>query len=468
MRVSLFCISVGVLSACATRQPPPQAPPAPVTEAEEIQMGREADRYLAATRRFYDDSAWGRYVQQVGERLAAKCERPSLPWTFRVMDDPSVNAFALPGGFVYVTRGMLAYLNSEAQLAAVLGHEIGHVAARHVVSRSTRVELTRMGLVVTTAGGAEAPVQGSPQRLEALLVAHSREAEHKADALGLHYMSDAGYDPTAMPAVLRAIERAVGRGTPPAWLAAHPNWEHRFENLAQERSKLNNPGTLLEYDAYLAHIHGLTFGPDRRNGYFQGTRFVVPARGYQITFPDGWTLASDGSAVRGRSPAQDAVVEVTHTDQPTADSAASFFFAKFASLREPLTRTQVNGFAVVSAVFSWLRQERLRGVVNFVESRGRVYRVMAYTSSDRWSVNQWGLERVLRSFEPIPEPDILAAQPLRVTTFALDRSTSLAALVKTRPAAAEPADLALMNQVPADSTLPAGQRVKWVVRAPQN
>ena len=276
MRVSVFCISVGVLSACATRQPPPQAPPAPVTEAEEIQMGREADRYLAATRRFYDDSAWGRYVQQVGERLAAKCERPSLPWTFRVMDDPSVNAFALPGGFVYVTRGMLAYLNSEAQLAAVLGHEIGHVAARHVVSRSTRVEMTRMGLVVTTAGGAEAPVQGSPHRLQALLVAHSREAEHKADALGLHYMSDAGYDPTAMPAVLRAIERAVGRGTPPAWLAAHPNWEHRFENLAQERSNLNNPGTLLEYDAYLAHVDGLTFGPDRRNGYFKGTRFCRP------------------------------------------------------------------------------------------------------------------------------------------------------------------------------------------------
>ena len=106
--------------------------------------------------------------------------------------------------------------------------------------------------------------------------------------------------------------------------------------------------------------------------------------------------------------------------------------------------------------------------MNFVENRGKVYRLMAYTSSDRWSVNQWGLERVLRSFEPIPDAEILAAQPLRVKTFALDRSASLAALVKARPAAAEPADLALMNQVPADSTLRAGQRVKWVVRTPQN
>jgi predicted Zn-dependent protease len=105
-------------------------------------MGRDVDHSLFAAHRFYSDSVLGRYVQEFGVRLAATSGRPGLPWTFRILDDPGVNAFAFPGGVVYVTRGMLAYLNSEAQLAGVLGHEIGHVAAGHAVDRSTRLGIT--------------------------------------------------------------------------------------------------------------------------------------------------------------------------------------------------------------------------------------------------------------------------------------------------------------------------------------
>ena len=188
-------------------------------------MGREVDRALSAAHRFYGDSLLERYVHQVGLRLVAKCERPGLPWTFRVLDEPSLNAFAFTGGFIYVTRGMLAYLNSEAQLAAVLGHEIGHVTAGHAIDRSTRLGITSAGLVVGTAGGALAPTYGSMDRLQELLLARSRHAEQEADTLGLRYMSDAGYDPMEMLAVLHTVENAVGG---PAWLASHPNPEHRI------------------------------------------------------------------------------------------------------------------------------------------------------------------------------------------------------------------------------------------------
>lgn len=470
MRLSIFCLSLGVLSAagaCATKPPTRNSPPAPLSEAEEIDLGRDADRYLAAMHRFYEDSAWGLYVQQVGMRLAAKCERPGLPWTFRVMDDPTVNAFALPGGFVYVTRGMLVYLNSEAQLAAVIGHEIGHVAARHVVSRNTRVEMTSMGLVVASSAGSVTPVYGSVERLQAVLLAHSREAEQKADALGLHYLSDAGYDPAEMPGVLHAIERAVGHGSSPApaWIATHPSWERRFENLAVEQSNLTNPGALVEHERYLRHLDGLTFGPDRRGGYVKGSRFVRPSRGYQITFPTGWTVSSAGSAVRGRSPAQDAVIEVTESVEPTADSAANVFFAKVARLRDSRTRSQVNGLTVVSGGFSWLPQEKLRGSASFIENGGRVYRVMGYTGSREWTANQASVEAALRTFEPVPDSVMRQVQPLRVATFSLARPASISALVTARPTSVQPADLALMNQVPSDSLLPPGRRVKWVVGA---
>jgi predicted Zn-dependent protease len=308
-------------------------------------------------------------------------------------------------------------------------------------------------------------VNGSVERLQAVLLAHSREAEQKADALGLHYLSDAGYDPAEMPGVLHAIERAVGQGASPTWIATHPSWERRFENLAVEQSNLTNPGALVEHEKYLRHLDGLTFGPDRRGGYVKGTRFVMPSRGYQITFPSGWTLSSDGAAVRGRSPAQDAVIEVTQAVEPTADSAANVFFATLARLRDSRTRSRVNGLTVVSGGFTWLPQEKLRGSASFIETGGRVYRAMGYTGNREWPANQAGVEATLRTVEPVPDSVMRQVRPLRVATFSLARPASISALVTARPTSVQPADLALMNQVPSDSLLPAGRRVKWVVGA---
>src|SRR6185312_12567020 len=112
-----------------------------VSEDQEIAMGRQADSAVITSIGLYPDAVWQRYIQQFGARIAATSERPNLPWTFRVVDDPAINAFALPGGFVYVTRGILPYFNSEAQLAGVVGHEIGHVTARHTAAEMSKQQL---------------------------------------------------------------------------------------------------------------------------------------------------------------------------------------------------------------------------------------------------------------------------------------------------------------------------------------
>ena len=119
-----------------------------IGEAQEIQMGREADQEISASLGLYADEAAQRYVSALGQELAAKSERPDLPWSFKVVDDPIVNAFALPGGFIYVTRGIMAHLSSEAELVAVLGHEIGHVTGRHSVERLSKAQLANVGLGV--------------------------------------------------------------------------------------------------------------------------------------------------------------------------------------------------------------------------------------------------------------------------------------------------------------------------------
>src|SRR3989454_1121446 len=173
-----------------------------------------------------------RWIQQFGARLAASSERPNLPWTFHVVDDPVVNAFALPGGYIYVTRGILAHLNSEAELGGVVGHEIGHVTARHSVSQLSKQQLAQLGLAV---GSIASPEFGryaglAGQALGVLFLKYSRDNESQADDLGLRYMRRANYDPREMPPVFEMLTRvshAHGGGRGPEWLAPHPNPENR-------------------------------------------------------------------------------------------------------------------------------------------------------------------------------------------------------------------------------------------------
>src|SRR5712691_5138809 len=161
-----------------------------ISESQEIAMGREYDQEVAASIGLYPDSALQRWIQQFGARLAATSERPNLPWTFHVVDDPVVNAFALPGGYIYVTHGILAHLNSEAELAGVVGHEIGHVTARHSVSQMSKQQLAQLGLVLGTV--IEPKLQryagAASQSLGLLFLKFSRDNESQADQLGFRYM----------------------------------------------------------------------------------------------------------------------------------------------------------------------------------------------------------------------------------------------------------------------------------------
>src|SRR5512143_4192186 len=179
------------------------------SEAQEIQMGRDADQQVAASLGLYPDPALQAYVQQLGAALAAKTERPGLPWTFRVVDDAAVNAFALPGGFIYVTRGLLGYVGSEAQLASVIGHEIGHVTARHSVTQLSRQELAGFGLGIASAVSPTIARYGglAGAGLGILFLSYSRADEQQADELGLRYMVRDNFAPSEMPKVFTMLER---------------------------------------------------------------------------------------------------------------------------------------------------------------------------------------------------------------------------------------------------------------------
>jgi predicted Zn-dependent protease len=219
---------VFTMSACATNPATGKRQLALIGEEQEIQMGREAAASVAQTIGLVDDKALQAYVAQIGQRAAEASERPNLPWEFHVVDDPTPNAFALPGGFIYITRGMLGLMTSEAELAGVLGHEIGHVTGRHSVNQLSKAQLAQLGMGL---GSIFVPEMRPYQSLvgaglELMFLKYSRDHEREADELGFEYMRKRGYDVGEFDDVFAALgrigEQEGSGGALPSWLLTHP------------------------------------------------------------------------------------------------------------------------------------------------------------------------------------------------------------------------------------------------------
>lgn len=445
-----------------------------VSESQETAMGRDYDKEVVASIGLYPDTALQHWIQQFGARLAATSERPDLPWTFRVVDDPVVNAFALPGGFIYVTRGILAHLNSEAELAAVVGHEIGHVTARHSVSQLSKQQLAQIGLAVGTIASPEFERYAglASAGLGVLFLKYSRDAESQADHLGLRYLRRGNYDPREMPHVfdlLTRVSQAQGAGRVPEWLATHPNPENRRERIDQEIAALpqNFSGTAVNRDAYLQRLDGLVFGSNPREGYFKGSLFLHPELRFRISFPDGWTTSNGKEAVGALSPAKDALVELSIAKASSADAAVRAFVSQRGFTSGYPTRTSLGGLPAVGAAFAAATDNAtFRGTVLCVEYGNAVYRLVGYATEARWPAYQATAERALQSFQPLTDPAVLNVQPQRVQLVRIDRPTTIAELARQRPSPLPAATLALVNQVDPDTPLEAGRLVKWVRGAP--
>ncbi|HEV8510831.1 MAG TPA: M48 family metalloprotease [Gemmatimonadales bacterium] len=473
IRRAMFLLVAGLaISGCAVNPATGNNQLMLVSEAQEIQMGQQADVAVVASIGLYPDAVWQSYIQQFGARIAATSERPNLPWTFRVVDDPAVNAFALPGGFVYVTRGLLAHLTSEAELASVVGHEIGHVTARHTAAEMSKQQLIGLGLAAGSMASSQvAKYAGAAnQALGILYLKFSRDDESQADQLGLRYMRRADFDPRQMPEVFRMLERlsaAQGGGRLPTWLETHPSPANRVAAINGQIAALPQDfsGTSVNRDAYERRLDGLIFGLNPRQGYFTGNEFFHPDLRFRIAFPDGWTTHNGAQAVVAVSPAKDAVIELAQASEPSADAAARAFLAQQGVTSGASARMSLSGgLPAVSAPFAAATDNgTLRGTVLFVEYGGAVYGIVGYAPEARWASYQSMAERAEQSFQRLTDPAALNVQPQRMDIVTLVRATTIAQLVRERSSPAAAATLALINQVELDTPFAAGRLVKWVV-----
>lgn len=447
-----------------------------VSESQEIQMGQEASKEVAQSIGLYNDSRVQDYVAQLGKRMAAASERPNLPWEFHVVDDASVNAFALPGGFIYVTRGLMTSINDEAELATVIGHEIGHVTNRHSVQQISKAQLAQLGLGIGSILSSDIARFGqlASAGLSILFLKYSRDAENQADQAGFRYALHQNYDVREMTRVFQTLDRisqTSGGGKLPEWLATHPNPGNRIKHIEQmlDTVKLDPTKVQTNREQYLQRIRGMTFGDDPRQGYFEGSRFYHPQMRFQLTFPEGWKTQNTPQAVVALSPNQDAIVQLGLAGNASPSQAVRQFLSQQGVQGGQASTSSINGYPAATSQFqAQTQQGTIQGLVSFISYGGTTFGIMGYTEAGKLGSYENEFERSIRSFSELRDQSKLNVQPARLELVKLSREMTLEQFNSQYPSSISLEQLAIINEVEnSSSVLPAGRVVKRVGGGPQ-
>ncbi|MEZ4413052.1 MAG: M48 family metalloprotease [Gemmatimonadales bacterium] len=444
-----------------------------VSESQEVAMGMEAAQQVAVQMGPYEDPVWQPYVSKLGLQLAASSERPQLPWKFTVVDDPQVNAFALPGGFIYITRGILANMNSEAELAGVLGHEIGHVTARHSATQMSRAQLAQLGL------GLGAVLRPELQQymgvagagLQLLFLKYTRDDESQADMLGFRYSLRSGYDPHAMLdlfTMLEGVESASGQERLPAWAVTHPYPENRLAQTQRmlDSAKVSSTGLIWNRETYVRQLDGMVYGADPRQGYFDGQAFYHPELKLQLLFPAGWRTNNGFSAVTGLAEQQDGLLQLELGSTDAIATQLQAFLAQPGVTPGSTSSASINGLPAVSAPFSATLEDGspVRGRIAILSYGGRSYRLMGIAKEAQAAAYDPIIQGWIRSFRPLTDAARLNVSPARIRIVKLSAPMTVSAFNAKYPSTVPIGQVALLNGVAVDGSFPAGKLVKRVVK----
>ncbi len=491
-RLLPFLLAASLLAGCGTPVLNPvtgETERSVMTEADEIAEGRRMHAQVLQAYGVVKDAKLQAYVNEVGQRLAAKSHRPDLRWTFTVLDSPEINAFALPGGFVYVTRGIMAYLDSEADLAGVIGHEIGHVTARHGAQRATRQQragigvfaATVLGMVLEGAAGVEGAGdlvgQVSQQAAAGAIASYSRDQELQADRLGAEYLVRSGYDPDSMVAVIRLLRdqeqfaadaaRAAGRALPERnqWLASHPSNEQRLQDIQAIAAKYTDDYGDDQRARYLAAIDGMAFGETRDQGVVRGRQFFHEPLGIALTAPEGWKIQNTPEAVLVVNGAGDAGL-ILRVAPPSAGSTHAEVIDKLKVEQLRTERTTHNGQPATR--FAGVRRTAQGQLVpirsTVVSAPGERLLLLVHAGRDAATMQraQAPLNAVETSLRPLTAADRAAARPWEVTVVTYPRGGFAELAAKSPLDARAEAHLRLLNGLYEGGEPKVGQRVKVI------
>jgi len=461
---------VATLAACATNPATGKREFSLVSEGDEVALGQQEAQKVVASMTVLQNQRVQDMVKRIGMDMAKVSERPELPWSFTVLDDPVVNAFALPGGPIFITRGILTHMNSEAELASVVGHEIGHVTARHSASQMSKQQLMSAGLgVASVVSRTAAQYAGiAEQGLGLLMLKYGRDDEMQADGLGFRYMLRTSWDPREAVKMFQMLARTSGgekEGRPPAWMSTHPDPGNRAERAAarMKELKLDPDSMRRNRDQFMQVIDGLAYGTDPREGFFRGSTFYHPELAMQITFPEGWQTANMPHVVAAREPEGKALVQV-QAGKGTPEEAIRAFFSNqgFSNVRE--VQVPTGGQPSRSAVFDAASQQgQFQGVTTFISVKGRTYQVLSAAGQGNLQAISGIHTQVVGSFKEVTDPAILNARAPQVKAVKLPRAMSAEEFYSQFPSVVPMDEVLLINGLERGSRLEQGQTLKQII-----
>ncbi len=459
-------------------------------ESAEVAEGQKEHQQVLQEYGAYANPAVQAYVNDLGQRLAAHSHRTQLEWHFTVLDSPEINAFALPGGYVYVTRGIMAYLDSEADLAGVMGHEIGHVTARHGAQRATRQQNAGLGVFAASVLGAVLESQGvsgagrmagqvSQTVAAGYVASYGRDQELQADGLGAEYLSRSHYDPRNMVDVITVLKnqerfaadqaQAEGRAAPARgdWLASHPSNDQRLQTITQLASQYQSQGGYSDEGRarYLKILQGMAFGDSASQGLTRGRNFYHTPLGFALTAPQGWRIQNEQDKLSLVNAAGDAALVVRLVPGQAGKAHAEVLRSVLKPTQGRTESVTINGLQATR--FTGTRQNA-QGQAQALDAtvvsgpNDAVY-LLQSSAKDAPALQRAraSLREAEGSFRAMTAQDHSAAKPWVIRTVAYPKG-GFPELAKNSPIANPEKQLRLINGYYAGGEPKPGQLVKMV------
>jgi len=450
-----------------------------MSESQEIELGKEYDPQVIATFGEYKNDQIQAFVQQKGLELAKISHWPGLNYHVKVLDSPVVNAFAIPGGYIYLTRGILAQVNNEAELAGIIGHEMGHITARHMASQQTMQQLGQLLLVAGMIASEEFRQYANYAMvgMQLLFLKFSRDDERQADRLGVEYSSKIGYDAHKMAdffLVLKKMDMSSEQGGVPTFLSTHPDPGDRYAVVNQLASawqeSLHLASWKVNQDSYLHLVDGIVYGEDPRQGFVEGNVFYHPELKFKFSFPPGWQLENmpaqvniapkDGKALLVFAPAPGGTLQ---------ESAWSTLNDLGLSIQQSRNAT-VNDMPALVTVSTQASQDQATGqqqvikvLSYFINNNGTNYVFHGVTSDADFNAYTHTFESTMVSFAKLTDPAKLNVKPEKILVKPVQKAGSVADAFKSMGVAQNRMnEMALLNDLDLTGKVQAGQLIKIV------
>lgn len=445
-----------------------------MSKEQEIAMGKQSDPEIVAYFGLYDDPELQEFIKAKGQEMAAISHRKDLPYDFKIVDSPVVNAFAIPGGYVYFTRGIMAHFNNEAAFAGVLGHEIGHIAARHSAKQYTNAMLGQIGLV---AGSVISPefaqfADIAQTGLQLLFLKFGRDAEKQSDKLGVEYSTKIGYDASKMADFFSVLDRLSHQSQAeevPTFLSTHPDpadRERKVSKLATTwKRKVKRDAFEVDRNDYLKMIDGIVYGDDPRQGFVEDNIFYHPVLKFSFSIPPSWGVQNSPQQVQMAPADGSALMILTLASGNSLESAAQAALQQYGLTVVDSKQDRVNGLPAIVVVADQQAQQAgqqtVRVLLYFIQYDQRIYNLIGATSQANFNAYARLFQSSMESFRELTDQSKINKQPQRVRIKSVNRDGTLGqALADLGADRAKMEELAILNGMMLNDPVERGMLIK--------